>query len=199
MKNKSKDVRARIIHNALKIFANEGFFRTTVEDIAHASGVAKGTVYLYFKDKSSLYVNVIDEHFITGIAYLKAILVEHLSNREKLYRIADEWIDSMIQVESSFFMFTMENLNLSRKILKVVKPIMNTRLQELVDILAKIIESGIRAGEFRKLDARITALHFLNTIRTGYYMSFFIPELKTGKKILLSLFFDGIKKQKRNG
>jgi TetR/AcrR family fatty acid metabolism transcriptional regulator len=199
MKNKSKDVRARIIHNALKIFANKGFFRTTVEDIAHASGVAKGTVYLYFKDKSSLYISVIDEHFITGIAYLTKVLDEHLTNREKLYKIADEWIDSMIHLESSFFMFSMENLNLSRKILKAVKPIMSTRLQEMIDSIAQIIERGIKTGEFRKVDARITALHFLNTIRTGYYMSFFVPELKTGKKILLNLFFDGLKRKKRNG
>jgi len=46
---------AGILEAARKIFANEGFNRATVDDIASAAGVAKGTVYLYYQSKRDIY------------------------------------------------------------------------------------------------------------------------------------------------
>ena len=143
MRTKEQHTREKIINCALRIFAKEGFFKTTVDDIAQAAGLAKGTLYLYFKDKASLYVSVIEEHFKTGIDYLRGVEKESITSTRKLKKIADEWIDTMIRLKSSFFMFSMENINLSSKIMKAVKPIMNFRLKEMIDIIAKFIEQGI--------------------------------------------------------
>jgi AcrR family transcriptional regulator len=190
---KEQNLRSKIVKNALKIFTKKGFFRTTVDDIAKAAGVGKGTVYLYFKDKSALYVSIIEDHFVTGIQYLKEVQSESLSSTEKLQKIAGDWIDYMIQLKSSFFMFSMENLNLSRKIMKEVRPIMLKNLKEMIGIVAHIIDQGIRTGEFRKVNSQIAALHFLNTIRTGFYINLFIPEISVDKKTALKLFFEGLK------
>ncbi|MGC8964538.1 MAG: TetR/AcrR family transcriptional regulator [Brevinematia bacterium] len=50
----SSEVRERIIYSAIELFANKGFHETKVDEIAELSGVAKGTVYLYFKSKEEL-------------------------------------------------------------------------------------------------------------------------------------------------
>jgi AcrR family transcriptional regulator len=44
-----------ILEAARKVFARKGFRETTVEEIADAAGVAKGTVYLYFESKREIY------------------------------------------------------------------------------------------------------------------------------------------------
>ena len=41
----------RILEAAVKIFAEQGFFQSTVSQIAKEAGVADGTIYLYFKNK----------------------------------------------------------------------------------------------------------------------------------------------------
>jgi len=46
---------AGILEAARKIFANKGFNQATVDDIASAAGVAKGTVYLYYQSKREIY------------------------------------------------------------------------------------------------------------------------------------------------
>ena len=196
MKKKDQNIKRKIIRSALKIFTKKGFFRATVDDIANAANVGKGTVYLYFRDKSALYVSVIEEHFATGIAYLKEVKNGPDSSTERLKKIADQWIDYMIHLKSSFFMFSMENLNLSSKIMKVVKPIAIENLNNMIRIVAQIIEDGIKSGEFRRVDSRIAALHFLNTIRTGFYINLFIPEISVDKTKALNLFFDGLKKRR---
>lgn len=46
---------AELLEAARRLFAEKGFHATTVEDIAAAAGVAKGTVYLYYKSKQEVY------------------------------------------------------------------------------------------------------------------------------------------------
>ncbi len=196
MKTKEQDTRAKIINCALKIFAKEGFFKTTVDDIAQAAGLAKGTLYLYFKDKDSLYIDVIEEHFKVGIEYLHKVEKESMSSTKKLKKIADEWIDVMIRLKSSFFMFSIENINLSSKIMKAVKPIMYVRLKEMIDIIARIIEQGIIKKEFRKIEPHVAALHYLNTIRTGFFVNYIVSEKQIDKSEILGLFFNGLKKRR---
>ena len=48
-----------IIHAALKLFARGGYDATSVDDIARETGLGKGTLYLYFKDKEDLYYHTV--------------------------------------------------------------------------------------------------------------------------------------------
>lgn len=46
--------RAQLLDAALELMAERGFANTSVDDLAKAAGVAKGTVYLYFPTKEAL-------------------------------------------------------------------------------------------------------------------------------------------------
>jgi len=50
---------AEILEAARKVFARKGFAAATVDEIAEAAGVAKGTVYLYFKSKREIYMHAL--------------------------------------------------------------------------------------------------------------------------------------------
>ncbi len=47
---------SEILAAARKVFATRGFNDATVDDIAAAAGIAKGTVYLYFSSKKEIYL-----------------------------------------------------------------------------------------------------------------------------------------------
>ena len=47
--------RAAILDAALTVFADHGFEAARLDDVAAKAGVAKGTLYLYFKDKEALF------------------------------------------------------------------------------------------------------------------------------------------------
>lgn len=191
-----KNLRKKIIDAAIKLFARKGFYETTVDDIAKAAKIAKGTAYLYFKDKPSLYISVIEEHFVTAMEYLQKIHKEDLTSTEMLQRTADEWINYMVKFKSSFPMFSIENINLTRRIMKAIKPIIFIRIEEMITLIAQIIEDGIKKKEFRKVNPRLAALYFLNTIRTGFFAQFFMPGMSVEKNATLELFFNGLKKRR---
>lgn len=45
-----------ILDAARRVFARKGFENATVDDIAESAGIAKGTVYLYFRSKRDIYL-----------------------------------------------------------------------------------------------------------------------------------------------
>src|SRR5882672_1848246 len=51
--------RAAIIEAALDEFISRGFTATRLDDVAKRAGVAKGTIYLHFKDKESMFEELI--------------------------------------------------------------------------------------------------------------------------------------------
>jgi TetR/AcrR family fatty acid metabolism transcriptional regulator len=189
---RQNDLRPKITRAGLKVFAKKGYFKATVDDIANEAGIAKGTIYLYFKDKPSLYIKTIDEHFTGAVRFLQAIQKQELSNTDKLKKIADEWLDYMLKYKSSFPMFTMENINLSRKIAKAIKSMIPAHLKSMVQLVAGIIDDGIQKKEFRKVDPQIAALHFLSTIRTTFFAHVFMHTRKIRKDAVLDVFFNGL-------
>lgn len=97
--------RIALLDNALKLFMEQGTDRTTVSDIAERSGVAKGTFYLYFKDKydirnklivyeSSKMFNRASDGFLKEVRGTEEF--EKLGNVEKFKKVLVYMCDNII-------------------------------------------------------------------------------------------------------
>lgn len=51
---KKEKKRAALLETAFELFIDKGFSQTSINDIVEKAGVAKGTFYLYFKDKNDI-------------------------------------------------------------------------------------------------------------------------------------------------
>jgi len=58
---KKKEKESKLLDSAYKLFIKKGINNTTIQDIVDDAGVAKGTFYLYFKDKYTLQEQLIIE------------------------------------------------------------------------------------------------------------------------------------------
>jgi AcrR family transcriptional regulator len=56
---KAAERRAAIVEAALNEFIARGFTATRLDDVARRAGVAKGTIYLHFKDKESMFEELV--------------------------------------------------------------------------------------------------------------------------------------------
>ena len=54
IESKKKQKKTALLQTAFELFTDKGFAKTTISDIANQAGLAKGTFYLYFKDKYDL-------------------------------------------------------------------------------------------------------------------------------------------------
>ena len=71
-KERDKQIRQDdILRAAERIFARRGYYKATIQDIAGEAQYAVGTLYLYFKDKQSLYLTLIEKKFSDLISIVK--------------------------------------------------------------------------------------------------------------------------------
>jgi AcrR family transcriptional regulator len=195
MKKQNRNLRKKIIKAAQGVFAEKGFFKTAMSDIAGESGIAKGTVYLYFKNKSDLYVSSLDDHFGNAVQILADVEQENISAKEKLQEITSLLLNYMNRFKT-FPLFGFDNLNHADRVTKGLKSMMRTRLKQMIQIIAKIIDDGVKNGEFSSVDPEKTSVYFLNTIRAVLFAKFFIPGMTVDKNIGLELFFNGLNKRR---
>lgn len=59
--NASPQRRVRIIHHATRLFLDQGYAATTLENVAHAAGVAKVAIYQLIGDKTELFAQCMVE------------------------------------------------------------------------------------------------------------------------------------------
>src|SRR5437773_11873021 len=84
-----------ILEAARKVFAKKGFSNATVDDIAAAAGVAKGTVYLYYESKREVYFAALK----FGIEQMYSVLQEEL----KKASTPGEKLRTLIGVKLAYF------------------------------------------------------------------------------------------------
>jgi AcrR family transcriptional regulator len=88
--------RQRIIQAATDLFIQHGYRKTSVDEVAHRAGVAKGTVYLYFKTKAELLTQAIVEEKKRYLIEIKPVLEAPPAERLQRYiRLAPVVIQKM--------------------------------------------------------------------------------------------------------
>src|SRR5258707_13970884 len=73
--------RQAILTAALQEFSARGFAAARLDDVALAAGIAKGTIYLYFRDKEALFQDLIRSEMSPVVATLETALALDLPVR----------------------------------------------------------------------------------------------------------------------
>lgn len=99
--NKKMEKRMKILESAFSLFLEKSVAATAVDDIVKASGIARGTFYLYFKDKSDLLEQIIMYKSMESIKRLLAettqkIQEENLSFTQICELFIDNYIDYLV-------------------------------------------------------------------------------------------------------
>ena len=153
-KKAGADKRDRILKAAIKVFAKNGFYATRVSEIAKAAGVADGTIYLYFKNKDDVLINI----FENGIQQLLVILREVVASEEPF----DARITSIIELQLGLLeeqrdLAEVITVNL-RQSSTLLKQYAAPLFMEYIEVIAGVIRDGQQNGAFRKeINARVAA------------------------------------------
>lgn len=95
------DKRDLILDAALDEFSQNGFAAARLDDVAKRAHVAKGTIYLYFKDKEALFQELLRAQIGPVIGMLEAMLAsgnekEPVRLRELAHRVAELFVEQVI-------------------------------------------------------------------------------------------------------
>ena len=88
--------REAIVEAALDEFIARGFAATRLDDVAKRAGVAKGTIYLHFKDKEALFQELVRTSLVPLIGRLAAPPPAGESVRAVLERFAQTFAEEIV-------------------------------------------------------------------------------------------------------
>lgn len=144
---------------ALELFVEKGFAATRLDDVAARAGVSKGTLYLYFDSKEALFKAAVDAAMTPAVEAAEALAAEADRPAAELLRcfVAGWW-----QMVGSTALGGLPKLLVaeSGNFPELARWFHDSIIRRAQKAMARIIESGIRRGEFRTVDAAVAARVF---------------------------------------
>lgn len=98
--------RAEIAQKAIEVLAKRGFRATTIQDIADAAGLGKGTIYHYFKTKEEILWAVSEQMFRETERSLGAALLRINEPMDKLVALIEEALHITEDLEHLFIIYS---------------------------------------------------------------------------------------------
>lgn len=144
IQRENKKVKA-IISASQTLFANFGYKKTTVDEIARTANVAKGTMYKYFDSKDDIFAEVVNRE------------ANHIINliEDNVARENDpvKKIRALILVKIKEIKNTVSFYRVTREVAQEIWPIMAKVRQGFsgweCGLITGILEKGINAGQFK--------------------------------------------------
>lgn len=145
---------------ALQLFAKKGFKSTTVEMITKKAHLSPAAFYLYFANKIAIYRQL----NLDGIDILEQLIQDALQNAvkspvNKLNALAHAYVNFFKEYQEYFYITEILHLGNTEFFYdtRMVKELEGSTLA-LLNIVASVIEEGIKTGEFKKIDPMKTAV-----------------------------------------
>lgn len=192
----SGNAKERILASASALFAEHGFDGIAVSDIALASGTSTGLIYYHFTDKQTLYEQAVrgGVHLLEELAV--GVLTDEAQPAEKLRRFV-----------AAYMQLLEGHVGLMRLLIRSMSDLggpvpthVLMRSSAIVHRLQAVIEEGIAAGAFRKLDAHLAAtalFALINTLITARVLETPLgtqaePDIQAQSAFMTDLFLGGI-------
>ncbi len=151
----------QIIDAAVIVIAENGYHQAQVSKIAKQAGVADGTIYLYFKNKEDILVSLFQEKMGEFIEKIEVEIKSVETAAEKLYKLIKTHF-SLLAADHHLAIVTQLELRQSNKELRLR---INEVLKGYLNVVDKIIRTGIETGEFRdEIDTRLARQMIFGTI-----------------------------------
>ncbi len=147
-----------IIEAGFRVFGANGLSRTRLEDVAREAGVSKGTIYLYFDSKESLFREVVRAKIITAIEAAERTAETTRDDPDALRQYAVRHWDFVTSPDYQT-MYRLVNSDLPR-FPDLARFYGAEVIQRSVRLLVSVVTRGMERGELRRMDPVIAARIF---------------------------------------
>lgn len=154
--------RGRIMAAGLGLFAQKRYQAVTMEQVAEVAGVAKGTLYLYFKSKEQLYLAILSDGLATMAQRYQAALDPTTDVQERLQRAIAVTIEFYQKRHNLLSLLATEEPRLARARKRLIEPWRDRGMRHFQSLVAE----GMRTGAFRPGDPQLASFAIMGAMRS---------------------------------
>jgi AcrR family transcriptional regulator len=146
---------AEILEKAERLFAERGFAGTNLADIAEATGLTRPALYHYVRSKEDLLSKVLARVTQSSVIRLGRVTSQPgATATDKLRALARDLAASQARQPDRFRMVLRSEADLPSELAASY----DEGRRKVLAVVVRVIDEGIRNGEFRSVDARVAAL-----------------------------------------
>jgi len=135
-----------ILEAAVKVFARQGFYQSTVAQIAREAGVADGTIYLYFKNKDDILVQFFSYRTKQVFERFRAEVNKSDNSLDKLRNLIRRHLTEFQRDRDMAVVYQVETHQNSR----LAEDQIREMSQMYQDLVSEIVETGQQEDSIRK-------------------------------------------------
>ena len=187
-----------IAQAAKEVFAERGYQGATLEEIAQRAGMAKATIYLYYRNKDELFLHVVEElvTLVTASTAQEALTAK--PPLEKLYDMVRSKVEFYERERAFFRIYLHEKQGQEVAPETPHKQVLRELYLQGVQTFASVMQEGINAGVLRPMESRRLAF-FLQEMISNVLEQRIQGQIDTAVEedveLLLSLFLDGTRQR----
>ena len=175
--------RGDILKAAKKLFREKGFTSTSMQDIAAEAELAKGTLYLYFKNKNELISEILYDSVLVIADLLDNAKENGKNGFEKLRSILYAYLDFHNNHDEGYF-FTMLQDHVPHLHIISGDPRLNEHLKLRYLMVRDVLREGIMDGSIRPdINPDLTAV-VLTQLATASMLQRIFPTIEKLKDIV---------------
>ena len=137
-----------IVEAALKVFERDGYEAAKMIDIAKEADVAKGTLYLYFENKSVLLEGVIQTAILPALEQIGGAEKVHTGSAQELLEHHIRIIAAR-QASPEMKMLIRLMISAPEQHAQLIKFFHTHVVQEGLELIRSTLRTGVESGEFR--------------------------------------------------
>jgi TetR/AcrR family transcriptional regulator, cholesterol catabolism regulator len=153
--------REAIIEAAARVFRTKGYHAASVQDIADAVGILKGSLYHHFESKEELLYLIVKEPRARLYKTVADIVADDAPAGQKLRRAILAHLEAFDQHYPHLFVYLREREEMKRRFRGAPK--------EYERYWQQILREGVKSGEFRvDLDVQVVSYGLLGMVNWLY-------------------------------
>lgn len=186
-------MRRDLLDAAVELIRSEGVEALTMDRVAEAAGVAKGTVYLYFENKRRLVERAVETLIEPLVTEVSELLDSDLPAEDRLRGMAGANLRFFDDNRHLFRAFAHGRFDTRTR----AEQTRSSQYQAILQKTTRVVAAGVAAGRFRPLDPEAAAalwMEAITAILVRRLMSADPPPLAADLELLTGLFFDGLRR-----
>jgi TetR/AcrR family fatty acid metabolism transcriptional regulator len=136
----------QILEAAVRVFARQGFYQSTIAQIAKEAGVADGTIYLYFKNKDDILVQFFSYRTKQVFESFREEVDRAETSADKLRNLVRRHLAEFQRDRDGAVVYQVETHQSSR----LAEDQIREMSQMYRDLISEIVEQGQQEGTIRK-------------------------------------------------
>lgn len=168
------ETRDTIIAAALREFSKNGYHKTSMDSIAETAGLSKGALYYFFKNKTQLFLEIINGGLALLNSELDKIIAADYDTEEAVKKIIEVFVNTCLDNPQITLIVLNENIqSLDTELARA----MRQHLESVSLRIQSILEEGEKIGCIKKLNRELVAVSFLGMLAGIVLRQIKYPEL----------------------